>query len=114
MRIKTRNRAFINKNQYETHNMRGGILSNKKTRPQRSGSAVYKDRDELDMPYRQIAERENFGLGIQGKGSKFYIRNVIENNSKRYSFFFIKTNNKKYIQIEMYKVKGMIEIIRIQ
>ena len=86
MRIKTRNRAFINKNQQETHNMSGGILSNKKTRPQRSGSAIYKDRDELDMPYRQIAERENFGLGIQGKGSKFYIRNVIENNSKRYSF----------------------------
>ena len=32
--------------------MSGGILSNKKTRPQRSGSAIYKDRDELDMPNR--------------------------------------------------------------
>ena len=37
MRIKTRNRAFINKNQQETHNMSGGILYNKKTRSQRSG-----------------------------------------------------------------------------
>ena len=55
MRIKTRNRAFINKNQQETHNMSEGILSNMKTRPQRSGSAIYKDGDELDMPYRQTA-----------------------------------------------------------
>ena len=90
MRIKTRNRAFINKNQQETHNMSGGILCNKKTRPQRSGSAIYKDRDELDMPYRQIAERENFGLGIQGKGSEFYIRSVLEINKRRYSFVQIK------------------------
>ena len=115
MGIKTRNRAFINKNQQETHNMSGRILSNKKTRPRKSGSATYKDRDELNMPSRQTASRENFGLGIQSKDFKFYNRNEIENNSKRYSFFFqIKTSNEIIYINKMVKNKRRIGIIRIQ
>ena len=38
---------------------------------------------------RQIeSKKRNFGLRIWGKDFKFYNRNEIENNSKRYSFFF--------------------------
>ena len=87
VRIKTRNIAFVNRDQQETHNMSGRILCNKKTRPQRSGSAIYiKIGMNSTCPTDRQHKEKILGLEIQGKGSKFYIRNVIENNSKRYSF----------------------------